>query len=575
VNQHHDQNHDQDENPHHDQHPGERGDQAGAETTATETTSPPAPGELGEAGLDLHPVANAAWRGRELGWEELVLLSRQLGPNPAFIDVDDASLVDRVRVQGAQLAAMTCQWLEAIGELVVRGTWADQGAKTPAVWLSWLVGLAPSTARDHVRIALRLRELPQIRDAFAAGQISYSKVRAITRMAVPELQDMLLQWCAHATASDIQRVIAGFAHTRRAIQGDGTARTQRHGLFLSYEDEHTATITIRTSVPEAMALMNDAQRVLEVERGLEAAERQGRKSGPGQLDMASDDLRSESDDSQRRADADPDEDLRDGLSIPFPAASPRPTEALALAEVVAQTLRAAAESGPADTSGSDRTTLVLHVAASAAAATPAGTATPRDGDPVHRRKVARVEDRLGQPHAMNADSLCRLACDAGFVVVLDGPSGEPIDLGRRQRELTASLRRALLSRDRTCRFPGCDASRHLHAHHVVEWGQGGPTDLSNLVLLCSFHHTYVHEHGWQVTPRGDGRFTFAPPGGDVLPSACRIPASWPPELRLVAPDEADDPWSLTGGDAGRIDVDMAVAVIHQELQRVAPVPQAA
>jgi len=136
----------------------------------------------------------AAWSQRDLTWEELVEEARRLGPDPTFGDVTDHDLEHDVCAVAAEVAALTARWLDLLCELVVRGIWADQGARTPAQWLSWKVGLAPSTARDHVRVAVRLRELPRVREAFARGELSYSKVRAITRVAVPEIEELLLRW---------------------------------------------------------------------------------------------------------------------------------------------------------------------------------------------------------------------------------------------------------------------------------------------------------------------------------------------------------------------------------------------
>ncbi len=72
--------------------------------------------------------------------------------------------------------------------------------------------------------------------------------------------------------------------------------------------------------------------------------------------------------------------------------------------------------------------------------------------------------------------------------------------GRRTRLVSRKLRRALERRDRGCRFPGCAATRRLHAHHIVHWADGPPTELDNLMLLCTFHHHTVHEGGWRIDP---------------------------------------------------------------------------
>jgi hypothetical protein len=82
--------------------------------------------------------------------------------------------------------------------------------------------------------------------------------------------------------------------------------------------------------------------------------------------------------------------------------------------------------------------------------------------------------------------------------VEDG-SGDVVRLGRMRREPPEWMLRQLKYRDGECRFPGCGSRRFTHGHHIVWWDKGGTTDLSNLVLVCSFHHRLVHEHGWRLT----------------------------------------------------------------------------
>jgi hypothetical protein len=151
------------------------------------------------------PVEPAVVEGRDPGWEELLALADRVGPNAGLATVDDAALQDLVCTGAARLAAEMCHWLDLIAELVIRRTWADEGCRTPAIWLSYAVGMSPSAARDHVRVALRLRELHRVREAFAAGSVSYSKVRAICRVAVPETEELLLEWSHLATGADMER----------------------------------------------------------------------------------------------------------------------------------------------------------------------------------------------------------------------------------------------------------------------------------------------------------------------------------------------------------------------------------
>ena len=115
----------------------------------------------------------------------------------------------------------------------------------------------------------------------------------------------------------------------------------------------------------------------------------------------------------------------------------------------------------------------------------------------------------------------RIACDCNVTRILLGAESQVIDVGRSTRTISAPLRRALHARDKGCRWPGCDRSaRWSAAHHVVHWSKGGPTDLDNLVLLCSRHHREVHEGGWQIVRTEDGDYRTVPPQLDwFLPRA--------------------------------------------------------
>lgn len=106
----------------------------------------------------------------------------------------------------------------------------------------------------------------------------------------------------------------------------------------------------------------------------------------------------------------------------------------------------------------------------------------------------------------------RLACDARIIPALYGTKSCPLDVGRSSRVVTPAIHKALVLRDKGCRFPGCGRPvSWTDAHHVIHWRDGGPTALWNMMLLCSFHHHKVHEGGWTIRPLGDGDFRFEPP----------------------------------------------------------------
>jgi hypothetical protein len=107
----------------------------------------------------------------------------------------------------------------------------------------------------------------------------------------------------------------------------------------------------------------------------------------------------------------------------------------------------------------------------------------------------------------------RLACDAKVLPAVIDPTGQPLALGRERRLFTGPLRRALVLRDGGCAFPGCDRpSRWCDGHHIRHWTAGGPTALSNAVLLCGHHHRLIHSNaGWTVHMTRDGHPAFTPP----------------------------------------------------------------
>ena len=113
---------------------------------------------------------------------------------------------------------------------------------------------------------------------------------------------------------------------------------------------------------------------------------------------------------------------------------------------------------------------------------------------------------------MSADAARRLACDARIETVLEGPNGWVKGLGRSSRDPSPQMFRALRRRDAGCRFPGCGTTAFTKAHHIRWWTRKGPTDMDNLVLLCSFHHlTVIHQWGWVLILNGDGTTTAINP----------------------------------------------------------------
>jgi hypothetical protein len=207
--------------------------------------------------------------------------------------------------------------------------------------------------------------------------------------------------------------------------------------------------------------------------------------------------------------------------------------------------------GVIESAGGDRQQIVVHVAAE----------TLRD------RSAGCCEFEHGPSIA--AETARRLACDASVVALIENDDGEPLNVGRKTRTISAPLRRALNARDRGCRFPGCANTRYIDAHHVEHWANGGETKLSNLVSFCRFHHHAVHEGGIRIEILDDGALRFLKPNGtavdSVAPGFTQPLGDW---KRLTARPRT----AVKGWTGERMDYGLAVDVLIQQAKRAKNVP---
>jgi Domain of unknown function (DUF222)/HNH endonuclease len=149
-----------------------------------------------------------------------------------------------------------------------------------------------------------------------------------------------------------------------------------------------------------------------------------------------------------------------------------------------------------------------------------GTLPRRNGVRPHINLTTTIEglkNEVGAPPAdlelslpISTRTLERITCDCTMSRVLLADS-MVIDVGRATRTVSNPTRRALRTRDKGCRFPGCERPvEWTNPHHIIHWARGGPNNLPNMVLLCYYHHRLVHEGGWQVI-KSDREFRFLPP----------------------------------------------------------------
>jgi len=143
----------------------------------------------------------------------------------------------------------------------------------------------------------------------------------------------------------------------------------------------------------------------------------------------------------------------------------------------------------------------------------------------------------GGRSALAIESVKRLCCDGHAVVITEDEAGEPLSIGRKTRIVPKAIQRALRSRDNgCCRFPGCKNHRFLHSHHIEHWSNGGETSLDNLMLLCTRHHTLVHEGGFRIEKDFQDRWYFQRPDGIAVPESGYVskPYENPPRGGLLS-----------------------------------------
>lgn len=443
-----------------------------------------------------------------------------LPPEPPQ-EIEIRKLGERIAVLSVLLSATEYQLLTLIREFDDRLGWRD-GFRNCAHWLNWRTGLAMGAAREKVRVARALSDLPSISAAMQGGEISFSKVRALTRVATPENEEKLLAFAHSGTAAHVERLVRAWRSVdRRADQEAEAGRHNGRHLYLSTDDEGMVLVRGRLDPETGAALM----------RALEAAEQV-------LFDECAD---------------------RGGAGDRSPSAPQRRADALG------RVAEAALAGGLDQGTRGDRYQVVVHI--------DAGTATPRPPEkapsPEEGGAAAATIDGVG---GVSAETSLRLACDASRVVMTHDKNGHALDVGRKTRTISPALRRALDHRDGGCRFPGCEIT-FCDAHHVEHWVDGGETKLDNLVLLCRRHHRWLHEGGYSVAVSDDGAISFTDPNSVEIPNA-PIPPALPGVP--VSPDaavalltdlltehavEVDPSASMPDWDGRRLDLDWALDVL--------------
>ncbi|PYM26218.1 MAG: HNH endonuclease [Candidatus Rokuibacteriota bacterium] len=421
--------------------------------------------------------------------------------NPEIEELE--RLGDEIALLSAHIEVATARVLDLIRDFDVRGGWAN-GFKSCAEWLAWRVGMDLGAARQRVRVARALPNLPRLAAALARGELSYAKVRALTRVATPETEERLLAFAKAGTAAHVERLVRGWRRVDRNAENQETALRHRNRSLHVYQDEDGTLVIRGRLTPEVGAVLRQA-----LAAACDRMYANARVNDP---------------------DGDP------------PSLGQQQADALGM--IAEAALHHDLDPG----APGERYQVVVHVDAPALAdPDQPGQSVLEDGDHV------------------SAETSRRLACDARRVLMRHDPDGRVAEIGARTRTIPPALRRALEHRDRGCRFPGC-GSRFTQGHHIRHWAQGGPTTLSNLALLCRRHHRSVHEEGFQVERLPDGELQFRRPNGWLIPDVPptpNAPAHAEDILRAQNAGAQLDADTLRSSWSGeRFSVDYAISVMH-------------
>ncbi len=434
-----------------------------------------------------------------------------------FSSVSTPELVDEITTLAGHLNAANARFLVLVAELDRRRGWAEWGVKSCAHWLNWKCGIGLGAAREKVRVAHALEQLPRLAAAMAEGRISYFKARELTRVADSSNEDYLLNIALCGTASHVEHAVRGY---RRALDAAELSREaiQQRDQSLWFHIEPDGSMVIRGRLPAEVGTL--------FVKALQAAE----DSLPIPKNVPA----------GTSFDTVPTDDLHRSRK--------RRVEALA---TMAESFLA---SGSHELAGGDRQQIIVHV----------------DAETLKHSHAGRCELEHGPSIA--ADTARRLSCDASLVAIIENEQGEPLNVGRKTRTIPPAIRRALNARDKGCRFPGCAFKRYVDGHHVKHWAHGGETKLSNLVTLCRFHHRLVHEGQVTIQALDGGAFRFVRPDGRSYDSPAPARSDW---SRLVAAPQSGEiritpSTAVTHWMGEALDLDDAVSALMERRAKTVP-----
>ena len=463
------------------------------------------------------------------------------GASPSDEHDELHQLGERIADLAASINAAEGRMMALLADFDRRGGWKDDFGSC-AEWFAWRTGIKIGPARERVRAARALEDLPRTAEALRRGRLSYAKVRAITRVATPESESELLEFARTASAARLEQRVRMWKQLSR--EGELTAEQVRHrNRALSVFVDGDGMYVVRGRLePEAGAVLRRA-----LEAAADALYRREELAGEEVRQGKRGASRMDNTDTARR----------ETLAR---EAAPTPRQRWAdAAGLVAERALAAGFGGDFEEGTGE-----------------SGTRAERYQVVIHTEAATLAEE--GEPGRSDLDGVRvaaetsrRMACDAAVVEMVHGKpetrgpgSGRQVlSVGRKTRTVPPHIRRALEERDRGCRFPGC-ASRFTEAHHVRHWADGGETKLSNLLLLCRRHHRAVHEGRVRVCTDRAGLALFFTRRGRAMADAPEAPGVVGSGARASLPAVAPGPFSNGAARYRDSDVPWAIEAAARE-----------
>jgi hypothetical protein len=366
-------------------------------------------------------------------------------------------------------------WLEQLGAFDAGEGWRADGQGSCPDWLMTFLDLSRATAFEKVRVARMLPRRPVLAESYHQGRVSYSKVRAITRLETidTEMEQVLTDLAEEAGLREVEHAVRAYQlHHEQDLPP--RFRMYRRGCRIRPVGDGLCQITAIVTELEAAEMERLLDGVIDQDRTPPAG------ADPGSVGRP---LAEEGE----AGDESPAGDWWDAWVVSSQEYAERRVEALM--DLLGRA-RDHLYSSPGRRQVADRH--LVHVIVGAD-----GQATLPDGTPLSDAEAATV------------------ICNAPLVTHAFGKDGNPLYQGRKHREWTTAQRRAALVRDGHCRFPGC-WRRRADLHHQWYWATGGPTDIDNGFLACRFHHQLIHEQGYSVTGNPGQILTFTRPDGRIV-----------------------------------------------------------